>query len=199
MFTLPKLPYGFDALEPHIDSKTMEIHYTKHHQTYCDKLNAGLEKHPEYKKLSLEELVSDLKSLPTDLKPIVRNHGWGMINHNIFWETLIPSSEYKEPDKELEDIISKHFEDISSFKKSFEEKATTLFWSGWTWLEMDGKELKITNYPNQENPLMEGKKPILWLDLREHAYYLKNQNRRPDYISARRQVVNRSQVKKNIK
>lgn len=196
MHTLPPLPYSYNALEPHIDSQTMEIHYTKHHQTYCDKLNAWLINFPDYSDLSLEELVSKFSQLPQDLQPIVRNHGWGMINHNIYRSTM--TDDYKDPDSELVDIISAHFGSIDGFKTAFGEKVLALFGSWWTWLEKYEDKLMITNYPNQENPLMYGKTPILWIDLREHAYYLKNQNRRGDYIQHWRDVINWAQVKSNL-
>lgn len=196
MYTLPKLPYWYDALEPYIDSKTMEIHYTKHHQAYCDKLNTWLENYPDYQNLPLEELVSKIDTLPSTLQHIVCNHGWWLLNHNLFWVGMTP--DYKDPDMEIIDIISSTFWSIDDFKSTFEQNALKLFGSWWTWLEKDQDKLIITNYPNQENPLMYDKKPILWLDLREHAYYLKNQNRRGDYIKNRWNTINWSQVKSNL-
>lgn len=196
MHTLPKLPYDYNALEPYIDAQTMEIHCTKHHQTYCDKLNAWLENHPDYQKLSLEELVSSIDTLPDSLKHIVRNHGWGMINHNIFRATM--TDNFTDPDMDLIDKMAHEFWSFEAFKLDFETKALWLFWSWWTWLEKDGDKLIITNYSLQENPLMYGKKPILWLDLREHAYYLKNQNRRWDYIKNWWDTINWAEVQKNI-
>lgn len=186
MFALPKLNYSYDALEPHIDAQTMELHHTKHHQTYVDKLNAALEKHVEWQDKTLEELLTNVDKLPDEIKTPVRNHGGGHFNHSFFWKTLAkPEGENKEP------------EWFKPFKADFENSATTLFGSGWTWLAVDGTEVKIVNMPLQDAPIMNGLKPILGLDLWEHSYYLKFQNRRPEYIQSFWKVVNWPEVTKN--
>lgn len=183
---LPKLNYGYDALEPHIDAKTMEIHYTKHHQTYVDKLNAALEKYPDLQGRPLEELMMDLQNLKVEDadRAAIRNHGGGHMNHSLFWKYLDPANE---KDELLSKEIVATFGSIDEFKKQFTDSATKLFGSGWTWLVRNNQtsKLEIKNLPMQDTPLMNNLyQPLLGLDLWEHAYYLKNQNRRPEYIES---------------
>lgn len=186
--TLPELSYSYDALEPHIDAKTMEIHHSKHHQTYIDKLNDALEKHPEIADKSLIDLLSDLDSVPEDIRTTVRNNGGGHYNHSLFWTYLTPDS--KKPDNEVAAAIDKAFGSFDDFKKEFKEAATSRFGSGWAWLIVDkDNNLKIVSTPNQDTPLADGR-PILGLDVWEHAYYLNYQNKRPDYIDAFFNVIN---------
>lgn len=197
-YTLPNLPYSYEALEPQIDSKTMEIHHSKHHNTYVTKLNAGLEKHPELLSLDIYSLISKFNELPEDINTVVKNHGGGHLNHSIFWETMTPN--YEEPSENLKNIFKENF--LGGYDQvvlQFKELATNLFGSGWTWLlkTPEGK-LYIRNYPNQENPLMYGDTPILGIDVWEHAYYLKNQNRRNEYIDSWFQVVNWKEVENRI-
>ena len=188
VFTLPKLSYAYDALEPHIDAKTMEIHYTKHHQAYLDKLNAALEKYPELQKKKAEELISDLNKIPEDIRMAVRNHGGGFVNHAMFWEWLSPTG------GKITGVISKEidktFGNFEEFKKKFGEAALGRFGSGWVWLVLNNGKLEIMSTGNQDSPLMEGKKPLLGLDVWEHAYYLRYMNRRAEYITAFWNVVN---------
>ena len=183
--TLPALPYAYDALEPYLDAKTMEIHHTKHHQTYIDKLNAVLEKYPNLQGRPVEELLMDLANLAVEEpdRIMIRNHGGGHANHSLFWKYLDPANE---PDKLLAKEITATFGSIDEFKKQFADSATKVFGSGWTWLVRDGKNSKllIQNLPNQDSPLMTGLQPIFGLDVWEHAYYLKYQNKRADYIAA---------------
>lgn len=194
---LPKLPYAHDALEPHIDAKTMEIHHGKHHKGYVDKLNAALEKHPELAKKSIEDLLRGIKKVPDDIRTAVRNNGGGHANHSLFW----PSMSAKgggEPGGTLADAIKSAFGDFATFKQKFADAAAGRFGSGWAWLIVDGKKLAITDTPNQDSPLMDGKMPILGLDVWEHAYYLKYQNRRPEYIAAWWNVVDWEAVGKRF-
>ncbi len=196
-FILPNLPYSYEALEPHIDSKTMELHHSKHHNTYVTKLNAGLEKYPELLNLDIVSLISKFNELPEDIKTLVKNHGGGHLNHSMFWELMTPN--FQNPSDELMNTLGTDFEGYDNFVSKFKEMATNLFGSGWTWLikNKEGK-LEIKNYPNQENPLMYGDKPVLGLDVWEHAYYLKNQNRRNEYIESFFSVINWEQVSKNL-
>jgi superoxide dismutase, Fe-Mn family len=188
-FELMPLPFALDALEPHIDSKTMEIHHGKHHAGYVTKLNAAIEKHPELKGKSAEELLGDTDALPEDIRTAVINNGGGVVNHNHFWNTLSP--EKQSPQGKILEAINKQFSSIDEFKEKFAEAAATRFGSGWAWLISDTSgNLEITSYPNQDSPLMDRKIPILGLDVWEHAYYLKYQNKRPDYIVAFWNVVN---------
>jgi Fe-Mn family superoxide dismutase len=188
-FTLPALPYSFDALEPHIDAKTMEIHHGKHHQAYVNNLNAAIEKAPELANKSLDELMRDINSAPEAVRTAVRNNGGGHWNHSMFWELMGPGKG-GEPSGALADAITNAFGDFAKFKEQFAAAGAARFGSGWAWLVNDGGKLSITSTPNQDNPLMEGKNAILGLDVWEHAYYLKYQNRRPDYMAAWWNVVN---------
>lgn len=191
--TLPPLPYAYNALEPHIDAMTMEIHYTKHHQAYIDKLNTALEKHPELQDKTVEELVADLDLVPEDIRTAVRNHGGGHLNHSLFWESLAPAKG-QAPEGALEQALIQAFGSIQDFKLKFSEKASTQFGSGWAWLVKDGDMLEVLATPNQDNPITQGKTPILGLDVWEHAYYLRYQNKRPDYIAAFWNIVNWDEV-----
>lgn len=186
---LPPLPYEFNALEPHIDAQTMEIHHDRHHATYVNNLNAALESAPELQSKSIEELISDLNAVPEGIRTAVRNNGGGHANHSLFWETLAPNAGGV-PTGALADAINSAFGSFDNFKAEFAKAATTRFGSGWAWLIVDGDKVAVTSTPNQDSPLMEGKTPILGLDVWEHAYYLKYQNKRPDYISAFWNVVN---------
>jgi superoxide dismutase, Fe-Mn family len=187
-FTLPPLPYANDALEPHIDAKTMEIHHTKHHQAYVNNLNAAIEKAPELAKKSLDDLMRGINSVPEAVRTAVRNNGGGHWNHSLFWQLMGPGKG-GEPTGKLADAIKGAFGDFAKFKEQFAAAGVGRFGSGWAWLITDGGKLSITSTPNQDNPLMDGKQAILGLDVWEHAYYLKYQNRRPDYISAWWNVV----------
>lgn len=199
-FSLPKLNYAYDALEPYIDSETMNIHYNNHHATYVKNLNNALAEYPDLQKKSLEELVKDLNSLPASIQIAVRNNGGGHYNHTLFWSILAPAGTTKMSDK-LRKEIEKNFGSVDAFKDQFGKAATGRFGSGWAWLVKDQNgKLHITSTPNQDNPLMpvaEVKgKPILGLDVWEHAYYLKYQSKRADYIKAFWEVVNWNEVEK---
>ena len=197
-FTLPALPYAYDALEPHIDARTMEIHHTKHHQAYVNNLNAALEKAPQLEGKSLDDLMRGINSVPETVRTAVRNNGGGHWNHSMFWELMGPSKG-GEPRGKIGDAIKSSFGDFAKFKEQFAAAAAGRFGSGWAWLIDDGNgRLSITSTPNQDNPLMEGKKAILGLDVWEHAYYLKYQNRRPDYMKAWWNVVNWGEVAKGV-
>jgi len=194
MHELPKLPFSFDALEPHIDAKTMEIHYTKHHQAYVNNLNAALEKHPELKEKSLGEILVDTSAIPEDIRQVVINNGGGHMNHTFFWD-ILGLDGAKEPSNELKDAINDVFGSFDAFKQQFTEAATKRFGSGWAWLTIDNQgKLEVWSSANQDAPLMQGKRPILALDVWEHAYYLKYQNRRPGYIEAFWNVINWDKV-----
>lgn len=192
--TLPPLPYGYDALEPSIDSKTMEIHHTKHHQAYITKLNEALGKHPELIEKTIEELVADLDMVPEDIRSAVRSHGGGHLNHSLFWELMTPGG--SKLSGALEEAIKKTFGSVEKFQEEFEKSAAARFGSGWVWLVVDGDKLAIVSTANQDNPVTEGKTPILGLDVWEHAYYLKYQNKRPDYAKAFWAVVHWQEVGK---
>lgn len=189
-FELPKLPYDFNALEPVIDEKTMKLHHGKHHQAYVTNLNEALEKHPELPKQTIEELLLNLEDLPEDIQTIVRNNGGGHFNHSLFWNTLMPVINYQPPSEDLMDMFERDFGGFDAFKEQFSEVAKKQFGSGWAWLivDKDGK-LKVIATPNQDSPLAEGK-PILGLDVWEHAYYLNYLNRRPDYIKSFFSIIN---------
>lgn len=197
-FELPKLPYAEDALEPYIDAQTMNIHHTKHHQTYVTSLNAALEKHPELAGKSLEDLLSDLSAVPEDIRVAVRNHGGGTWNHNMFWEIMGPNAGGT-PSGELAQSIESAFGSFDAFKSEFEKAATTRFGSGWAWLVKRGNGLAVVSTANQDNPLSEGEAPVMGIDVWEHAYYLKYQNRRPEYISNWWNVVNWDAVAERYK
>lgn len=190
---LPALPYAFDALEPHFDAKTMEIHYSKHHQTYVDKLNAALDKHLALHEKTVEELVADLEMVPEDIRAAVRNHGGGHLNHSMFWQLLAPNAG-GQPSGALLEAINKKFGSFEAFTTQFSDAAANRFGSGWAWLVLDGKDLAIVSTANQDNPITDGKTPILGLDVWEHAYYLKYQNKRPEYIKAFWSLVNWNEV-----
>jgi superoxide dismutase, Fe-Mn family len=198
-FTLPPLPYAPDALEPHIDKATMELHHDKHHATYVTNVNKALESAPELANKSIEELLKDLNSIPENIRTAVRNNGGGHANHSLFWNLLSPNGGGA-PKGEIESVITSNFGGFDSFKEKFNAAATGRFGSGWAWLVKDGSgKFEITSTANQDNPLMEGKKGILGLDVWEHAYYLKYQNRRPEYIAAFWNVVNWDEVNKQLK
>ena len=194
-FELPKLAYAYDALEPHIDARTMEIHHTKHHNTYVTNLNGAIEKTPELAGKSLESLLGDLNAVPEGVRMVVRNHGGGTFNHNLFWEVMGPNAGGA-PKGELASAIDSSFTSFDSFKAEFEKAATTRFGSGWAWLVKKGSGLAVVSTANQDNPLSEGFTPILGIDVWEHAYYLKFQNRRPDYIATFWNLVNWVEVSK---
>ena len=187
-YELPQLTYAYDALEPNIDAKTMEIHHTKHHNTYVTNLNAAVEG-TEFAGKDLLDLISNIDALPADKQTAVRNNGGGHANHSLFWEILAPGGATA-PTGELAAAIEAKFGSFEAFKEEFAKAATGRFGSGWAWLVVDGGEIAITSTPNQDSPVMEGKTPVLGLDVWEHAYYLNYQNRRPDYISAFWNVVN---------
>ncbi len=197
-YTLPILTYAFDALEPFIDTQTMNIHYSKHHQAYADNVNTALAKYPEVAEIELLELLKDLDKVPADIRGAVRNNGGGHINHTMFWEVMAPNGK-KEPTGALLSEIEKTFGTLSSMKEQFATAAKTRFGSGWAWLVVTAdNELKIVSTANQDNPVSEGLTPILGLDVWEHAYYLKYQNRRPEYIEQWWNVVNWDVVEKNF-
>lgn len=192
-YKLPELNYSYDALEPFIDARTMEIHYTKHHQTYIDNLNKALEGRDEFKDMPIEDLIASLNTLPDDIKTPVRNNGGGHLNHTMFWQMMGPNAG-GEPKGELAVKINDTFGGFDKFKEEFKKAALGRFGSGWAWLVVDGDKLKIVSTPNQDNPITDGLKPILGLDVWEHAYYLKYQNRRADYIDAWFNVINWEKV-----
>lgn len=195
--TLPELKFAYDALEPHIDARTMEIHHSKHHQGYVNKLNAALEGHEKLAGKSVEDLLTDLGSLPQDIQTAVRNNGGGHANHTLFFAHLSPKGG-GQPDGELGTEISNTFGGFESFKEKFNDAATSRFGSGWAWLVLTGAgELRVIHTGNQDSPLMMGHKPLLGLDVWEHAYYLNYQNRRADYAKAFWNVVDWAQVSKN--
>ncbi len=189
-FKLPELPYPYDALEPYIDAKTMEIHHTKHHGGYVNNLNAALEKYDYLHNYEVETLLKNLAALPEEIRTAVRNNGGGHLNHSLFWEILTPGGP-KEPVGELKAAIEETFGSFEAFKDVFSKAAATRFGSGWAWLALDAfGKLHVFSTPNQDNPVMENFCPVLGLDVWEHAYYLKYQNRRPEYIQAFWNVVN---------
>ena len=196
-YDLPKLPYSYDALEPHIDARTMEIHYSKHHAGYVAKLNAALEKHTDLQGQTVEDLIKGIDSVPEGIRTAVRNNGGGHANHSLFWTVMGPGSG-GEPGGKLGDAIQSTFGDFATFKDQFSNAAATRFGSGWAWLVASGGKLTVESTPNQDSPLMEGRTPILGLDVWEHAYYLKYQNKRPDYIAAWWNVINWDEVAKRL-
>jgi Fe-Mn family superoxide dismutase len=220
--SLPNLPYAYNDLEPYIDAQTMEIHHSKHHQAYVNNLNLALEKHPELSDQPLEDLIKNLSALPDDIRDAIRNHGGGHLNHSFFWQVMVPiiisvDGEEKpklptenyyplepffinNPDGEVANLINKNFQSFANLKELFTKSATSHFGSGWTWLSIDSDGgLKIHSTANQDSPLSDGLKPLLCIDLWEHAYYLKYQNRRAEYINAWWNVVNWSKVAENMK
>ena len=186
-FTLPDLPYAYDALEPHIDEATMKLHHGKHHQTYVDKLNAAVEG-TEFAERDLEDLLRNIGQVPEDKRGAVRNHGGGHHNHSVFWETMGPGGG-GEPTGAAASAIESAFGDFATLKEQFTAAATNLFGSGWAWVVHDGSGLALVSRPNQDSPLMDGLTPVFGIDVWEHAYYLKYQNRRPEYIAAFWNVV----------
>ncbi|HVH69208.1 MAG TPA: superoxide dismutase [Gemmatimonadales bacterium] len=198
--TLPSLPYDYAALEPHIDRQTMEIHHTKHHQGYVNNLNAALDKHPELHKKTLDELLRGINTVPEDIRTAVRNNAGGHHNHSLFWTIMAPAGKGGggEPRGALADAIKKSFGDFAKLKEQLANAAATRFGSGWAWLALSSGKLEIFSTANQDSPLMEGKIPILGIDVWEHAYYLKYQNRRPDYVAAWWNVVNWAEVAKRF-
>ncbi len=194
-FELPQLPYAYDALEPHIDKETMNIHHTKHHNTYVTNLNNALEGNEELLSKTVEEVISNFDAVPESARTAVRNNGGGHANHSLFWQVISPNGG-GEPTGELAEAINSKFGGFEGFKEEFTKAATTRFGSGWAWLVVNNGELEVTSTPNQDSPLMEGKTPILGLDVWEHAYYLNYQNRRPEYIGAFWNVVNWEEVGK---
>ena len=198
--SLPSLPYAFDALEPSIDAQTMQIHHGKHHQAYVNNLNAALEKAPQVADKSLEDLISNLNAVPEAVRTAVRNNGGGHWNHSFFWQIMAPNAG-GDPSGALAAAIDRAFNDFAKMKEQFNAAAVGRFGSGWAWLIRDGNGLAITSTPNQDNPLMDGKKAgdvLLGVDVWEHAYYLKYQNRRPDYLNAWWNVVNWREVEKRF-
>jgi Fe-Mn family superoxide dismutase len=182
MFTLPDLPYEYNALEPIIDEETMHLHHDKHHATYVQKLNEALEGHEDLLNMDIDELLKNFDKVPQDLQTKVKNHGGGHANHSLFWKTLRAKSENNQPSDKVMEAITNSFGDFDSFKTQFTQAATNQFGSGWAWLVKDGDKLVIITTSNQDSPLLQGKTPILGLDVWEHAYYLKYQNRRAEYI-----------------
>lgn len=191
--SLPSLGYDYDALEPFIDAETMRIHHTKHHQTYVDKLNAALEGHPELAEKGVDQLISDLTKVPESIRTAVRNHGGGHSNHGFFWSLL---KKEVSPGGEIKAALERDFGSIENFQSTFSAQAALVFGSGWTWLVTDKGKLSIVTTANQDSPLSQGQTPVLGLDVWEHAYYLKYQNRRPDYINAFFKVINWDRVNK---
>lgn len=196
-YKLPELPYAYDALEPHFDKETMNIHHTKHHNAYVTNLNNALEGNEELLNKSIEELIANLDAVPESKRTAVRNNGGGHANHSLFWE-LLSAEGGGNPSGALAETIDNKFGSFDAFKEEFAKAGATRFGSGWAWLVLNGGELEIMSTPNQDSPIMEGKTPLLGLDVWEHAYYLNYQNRRPDYISAFWNVVNWDEVAKRF-
>jgi superoxide dismutase, Fe-Mn family len=193
-YTLPELPYAYDALEPYIDARTMEIHHTKHHQAYITNLNAAIKDQAQFEKLSVEQLIRNLDEIPENIRTIVRNHGGGHANHSLFWQIL---KKGVAPAGAVAEAITKNFGNFDTFKDNFAGAAAKQFGSGWAWLVVNKGKLEIVATPNQDNPLSTGKFPVLGLDVWEHAYYLLYQNRRPEYIAAFFNVINWEKVNEN--
>ena len=196
-YSLPDLPYDYSALEPHIDAKTMEIHHTKHHQTYVDKLNAAIEGKDNLQYDNVDDLLKNFDAVPEDVKGPVRNHGGGHSNHTLFWSIMGPDGG-GDPSGEVASGIDDAFGSFKEFREKFNTAATNHFGSGWAWLVLDGGKLDVISLPNQDSPLVQGKVPILGLDVWEHAYYLKYQNKRPDYIEAWWNVINWDAVNQRL-
>lgn len=196
-YILPDLPYAYNALEPYIDAKTMELHHDKHHRKYVDELNTALKNYPDLANKPLEELLENLDQVPENIRVSVRNNGGGHLNHSTFWLMMVPNGG-GEPEGELKEVINKHFGSFDQFKEKFNQAAKTRFGSGWAWLCLDNSgNLVITSTANQDTPLSEGLTPIVCLDVWEHAYYLKYNNRRPDYIDAWWKVINWKYAQEN--
>ena len=196
--TLPPLPYAHNALEPHIDKLTMEIHHGKHHQAYVNNLNAALEKHPDLQSKSVEDLIRHINTVPEDIRTAVRNNGGGHANHAMFWQIMAPHAGGA-PAGHIADAINSSFGGFDAFKEQFAKAGVGRFGSGWAWVVDTGSKLAIESTPNQDSPLMEGKKVVFGIDVWEHAYYLRYQNRRPDYIDAWWNVVNWSEINKRLR
>lgn len=196
-FKLPELPYAYDALEPVIDKETMEIHHSKHHQAYVNNLNAAVEG-TEFAELDLDELMKRINEVPADIQTAVRNNGGGHYNHSLFWELLTSPKEDNRPEGALLEKIEADFGSFDAFKETFAKAATTRFGSGWAWLVDNNGKLEVVSTPNQDNPAMDGLNPLLGLDVWEHAYYLKYQNRRPEHIDAFFKVINWDEVGKRF-
>jgi superoxide dismutase, Fe-Mn family len=196
-YELPPLPYDYSALEPHIDTETMKLHHDKHHQAYITNLNAAIEKHPDLSKHIPEDLIRNLSNIPEDIRTAVRNNGGGHVNHTMFWAIMKPKGG-GEPTGAIGEQIKKDFSSFEDFKKQFNETTAKQFGSGWGWLVYEGNKLKIVTTANQDNPLSNGLYPILGNDVWEHAYYLKYQNRRPEYLAAWWNTVNWDEVNKRF-
>jgi Fe-Mn family superoxide dismutase len=196
-FVLPPLPYAFDALEPNIDAQTMEIHHDRHHATYVNNLNGAIEKHPELGDKTVEALLSDLDAIPDDIRTVVRNNGGGHLNHSIFWEIMAPNAG-GDPTGAIADAIDDAFGSFASFKDAVSKAAIGQFGSGWGWAYLSGGKLTVKGFPNQDNPISGGGTPILGVDVWEHAYYLKYQNKRPDYVAAWWSTVNWAAVNERL-
>ncbi len=197
-YQLPPLPYPFDALEPHIDARTMEIHHDKHHGAYVNNVNAALEGHPDLANMSIEDLMKNIDRVPDSIKTAVRNNGGGHANHSMFWQ-IMKKGGGGAPTGELADAINSSFGGFDQFKDQFSKAAAGRFGSGWAWLVVNNGNLEVMSTANQDSPYMEGKTPLMGLDVWEHAYYLNYQNRRPDYVSAWWNVVNWDEVNKRYK
>lgn len=199
-YTLPALPYSFNALEPYVDARTMEIHHGKHHQAYINNVNTALEAHPALAAKSPEELIKDLAAVPEAIRMVVRNNGGGHVNHSLFWTIMAPQGPGVggEPTGALGEAITATFGSFANFKEQFSKAATTRFGSGWAWLSVSAGKLMVESTPNQDNPISEGRTAILGIDVWEHAYYLNYQNRRPDYIAAFYNVINWNEVSKRF-
>jgi len=195
---VPPLPYAYNALEPHIDEQTMRIHHDKHHAAYVNNLNAALEKHPELQQKSIEDLIKGINSVPEEIKTAVRNNGGGHVNHTMFWEIMGPGKG-GEPTGKIGEAIKSTFGSFDTFKTQLNDAGVKRFGSGWAWLVDAGGKLAIESTPNQDNPMMEGKKAIFGVDVWEHAYYLIYQNRRPDYLAAWWNVINWDEINKRFK
>jgi Fe-Mn family superoxide dismutase len=196
--SLPPLPYPSDALEPHIDKQTMEIHHGKHHNAYVTNLNAALDKHPELQSKSVEDLLKNINTVPEDIRTAVRNNGGGHVNHTMFWQIMGPNAGGA-PTGAIADAINGSFGGFDKFKEELKKAGVGRFGSGWAWVIASGNKLTIESSANQDSPLMEGKKPVFGVDVWEHAYYLKYQNRRPDYIDAWWNVVNWAEINKRLR
>jgi len=193
-YELPPLPYGYDALEPHIDTQTMQLHHDKHHQTYITNVNNALQSHPDLANMPVEQLIGNLNGVPEDIRTVVRNNGGGHANHTLFWQVMAPNAG-GQPTGALAEAINSAFGGFDAFKEQLAKAATTRFGSGWAWLSADKSgKVQIESTANQDSPLMEGRTPLLGLDVWEHSYYLKYQNRRPEYITAWWNVVNWPEV-----